>query len=105
MTAARGSRGAVANPRRRLPRSLTDARRSELKIEGGIAVENAQGAAARAGIRRGDIILSVNNQVVKSVEQFIQIMGQFEKGNIVALRVRRGGNSLYVPFQIDGNSR
>jgi serine protease Do len=84
---------------------LTDARRSELKIEGGIAVENAQGAAARAGIRRGDIILSVNNQVVKSVEQFIQIMGQFEKGNIVALRVRRGGNSLYVPFQIDGNSR
>lgn len=84
---------------------LTDARRNELKLEGGVVVENAQGAAARAGIRRGDIILSVNNQVVKSVEQFIRLMNQFEKGNIVALRVRRGGNSLYVPFQIDGNSR
>lgn len=84
---------------------LTDARRNELKLEGGILVENAQGAAARAGIRRGDIILSVNNQLVKSVEQFTQMMGQFEKGSIVALRVRRGGNSLYVPFQIDGSGR
>jgi serine protease Do len=84
---------------------LTDARRNELKLEGGILVENAQGAAARAGIRRGDIILSVNNQLVKSVEQFTQVMGQFEKGSIVALRVRRGGNSLYVPFQIDGSGR
>lgn len=83
---------------------LTDARRNELKLEGGIMVENAQGAAARAGIRRGDIILSVNNQLVKSVDQFTQMMGQFEKGSIVALRVRRGGNSLYVPFQIDGSS-
>jgi serine protease Do len=80
---------------------LTDARRNELKLDGGIVVENAQGAAARAGIRRGDIILSVNNQLVSSVEQFVQLMGQFEKGSIVALRVRRGGNSLYVPFQID----
>jgi serine protease Do len=84
---------------------LTDARRNELKLDGGVVVENAQGAAARAGIRRGDIILSVNNQLVNSVEQFIQLMGQFEKGSIVALRVRRGGNSLYVPFQIDGSAR
>ncbi|MCW5603893.1 MAG: DegQ family serine endoprotease [Burkholderiales bacterium] len=84
---------------------LTDARRGELKIEGGVLVENAQGAAARAGIRRGDIILSINNQVVQSVDHFVQQMGQFEKGSIVALRIRRGANSLYVPFQIDGSSR
>ncbi|MBX9811482.1 MAG: DegQ family serine endoprotease, partial [Burkholderiales bacterium] len=84
---------------------LTDAKRSELKIEGGVMVENAQGAAARAGIRRGDIILSVNNQVVKSVDQLFQLMNQFEKGSIVALRIRRGNNSLYVPFQINGNTR
>jgi hypothetical protein len=28
-------------------------------------------------------------------------MGQFEKGKIVALLVRRGGNALYIPFRID----
>jgi serine protease Do len=84
---------------------LTEAKRNELKIEGGIMVENAQGAAARAGIRRGDVILSVNNQVVKSVDQFTQLMNQFEKGSIVAMRVRRGNNSIYVPFQVDGSTR
>jgi serine protease Do len=82
---------------------LGDARRKELKIEGGVLVENAQGAAARAGIRAGDIILAVNNQDVKSVEQFRELLGQFEKGRIVALLVRRGANSLYIPFRVEGN--
>jgi len=82
---------------------LTEAQRSELKIAGGVLVENSQGAAARAGIRRGDVILAVNNQDVKSVEQFNQMMGQFDKGRIVALLVRRGTNSLYIPFRVEGN--
>jgi len=86
-------------------RELTDDKRKELKIEGGVLVENAQGGAARAGIRRGDVILSVNNQLVRSVDQFVELMGQFEKGSIVALRIQRGNNSLYVPFQIDGGKR
>ncbi len=80
---------------------LTDAQRKELKIEGGVFVDNVQGAAARAGMRRGDVILAVNNQDVKSVDQFRQLMGGFEKGRIVALLVRRGGNSLYIPFRLD----
>ncbi len=82
---------------------LTDAQRKELKVEGGVLVDSVQGAAAQAGIRRGDVILAVNNQDVKSVEQFQQLMGGFDKGRIVALLVRRGGNSLYIPFRIDGN--
>ena len=82
---------------------LTDAQRKELKVEGGVLVENAQGAAARAGIRRGDVILAVNNQDVKSVEQFKELMAQVDKGRIVALLIRRGANSLYIPFRADGN--
>ena len=82
---------------------LTEAQRGELKVSGGVLVENAQGAAARAGIRRGDVILAVNNQDVKSVEQFNQMMSQYDKGRIVALLVRRGANSLYIPFRVDGN--
>ena len=82
---------------------LTEAQRGELKLSGGVLVENAQGAAARAGIRRGDVILAVNNQDVKSIEQFNQMMGQFDKGRIIALLIRRGTNSLYIPFRVDGN--
>jgi serine protease Do len=80
---------------------LTDAQRRELKAESGVLVGEVQGAAARAGMRRGDVILAVNNQDVKTVEQFNQLMAQFEKGRIVALLVRRGANSLYVPFRLD----
>ncbi len=82
---------------------LTEAQRKELKVDGGVLVESVQGAAGRAGIRRGDVILAVNNQDVKSVEHFRELMGQFEKGRIVAILIRRGSNSLYIPFRIDGN--
>jgi serine protease Do len=82
---------------------LTEAQRKELKVEGGVLVGEVQGTAARAGIRRGDVILAVNNQDVKSVEHFRELMGQVEKGRIVALLVRRGANSLYIPFRVDGN--
>ena len=79
----------------------TAQQREQLKITGGVLVEDVQGAAARAGIRRGDVILAVNNQDVKSLEQFSQLMGQFDKGKIVALLVRRGSNALYIPLRIE----
>ena len=80
---------------------LSDAQKSELKVSGGVLVENVQGAGQRAGVRRGDVILAINNQDVKSVEQFNQMMAQFDKGRIVELLVRRGANSLYIPFRVD----
>jgi serine protease Do len=69
---------------------------------GGVLVDDiGQGAAARAGIRKGDLILAINNQDIKSLEQFGQMVGQFENGRIVALLVRRGTNSLYIPLRIE----
>jgi serine protease Do len=82
---------------------LTVDQRSELGIRGGILVEDVQGIAARAGIRRGDIILAVNNQDVKSVDQFSQLIGKYDKGRNIALLVRRGDSALYIPLRIDGN--
>lgn len=80
----------------------TAQQREQLNIAGGVLVEDvAQGAASRAGIRRGDVILAVNNQDVKSLEQFGQMVAQFEKGRIVALLVRRGTNALYIPLRIE----
>jgi serine protease Do len=106
---ARGSRGqkppaATPNVYGMALSDLSDAQRKELKLDGGVLVGDVQGAAARAGMRRGDVILAVNNQDVKSVDQFNQIMSQLEKGRIVALLVRRGANSLYVPFRLDAGN-
>ena len=99
-----GKRGKA--PESRLGMALSDLtadQRRELGIRGGILVEDVQGNAARAGIRRGDIILAVNNHDVKSVEQFNQLLNKFEKGRSIALLVRRGDNALYIPLRIDGN--
>ena len=81
---------------------VTADQKKEMKIEHGVMVGDVQGAAARAGVRKGDVILAVNNQDVKSIDQFNQLMGQFDKGRIVALLVRRGTNSVYVPFRLEG---
>jgi serine protease Do len=88
----------------KLGMSLSDLREEqlkELKISGGVLVEEATGAAARAGIRRGDVIVAVNNQSIKSVEQLSQLVGQFEKGRSVAVLVRRAGGAIYVPLRIE----
>lgn len=80
---------------------LREEQLKELRIAGGVLVEEASGAAARAGIRRGDVIVAVNNQSVKTIEQFTQLIGQFEKGRSVALLVRRAGGSIYIPLRIE----
>lgn len=77
-------------------------RRQELNVASGVLVENAEGRAARAGIRRGDVILAVNNVEVKSVEQLTRLLTGGEKGRTVALLVRRGQGSLYVPLELNG---
>jgi serine protease Do len=88
----------------KLGMTLTDLREEqlkELKVTGGVLVEEANGPAARAGIRRGDVIVAVNNQNVKSVEHFTQLVGQFDKGRSVALLVRRAGGSIYIPLRVE----
>ncbi|MGH8616594.1 MAG: DegQ family serine endoprotease [Burkholderiales bacterium] len=80
---------------------LPAAQREQLKVASGVLVDDVQAVAARAGIRRGDVILAINSQDVKSVEQFSQLMGQVEKGRTIALLVRRGPNSLYIPLKVE----
>ncbi len=82
---------------------LNAEQRKGLGMSGGLLVEDAQGAAAKAGIRRGDVLMAINNQDVKSVDQLNQLLGQFEKSRSVALLIRRAESALYVPLRLDGN--
>ncbi|HWA11927.1 MAG TPA: DegQ family serine endoprotease [Burkholderiales bacterium] len=83
---------------------LTAEQRRELKIAGGLLVEDVQGPALKAGIRRGDILMAVNNQDVKSLDQLNQVLGQLEKARSVALLIKRGDGALYVPLRLDGGN-
>ena len=66
--------------------------------EDGLVVQNATGAAARAGIRPGDVVTAVNGKRVKSVDE-LRAATEKAKGT-VALLVRRGDASLFVPIDV-----
>ena len=68
----------------------------ELGIEGGVLVENAEGNAATAGIRPGDLILQVNNTPVTDAAQFNALIGKLDPKKTVALLVRRENVTQYV---------
>jgi serine protease Do len=76
----------------------------ELKVKGGLLVEESKGDALRAGIRVGDIILAVNNTEVSTVEEFRKLIVSVPAGKSAAVLVRRGENSLYIPLKITNGS-
>jgi serine protease Do len=69
---------------------LTDTQKKELKIKGGVKVEAAEGAAARAGIREGDVIVAVDNGDVASVKEFEAAVAKVDKTKPVNVLFRRG---------------
>jgi len=83
---------------------MTADQRTQLRLNAGVLVEEAQGNSARAGIRRGDVVVAINNVEIKTAEQFNALMAQFERGRNVALLVRRGENSIYIPLRIEPGS-
>jgi serine protease Do len=64
----------------------------------GVVVEQADGAAAEAGIQAGDVILSFNGQPVQSAEQLKGLIAK-SAGN-AALLVQRGRNRIFVPVEL-----
>lgn len=78
---------------------LTAAQKQELKVESGVIVDVAEGAAARAGIRPGDLILRINNTDVIDAKQFNAVVNKLEPKRSVGLLVRRGESSQFVPVK------
>ncbi len=83
---------------------LTPEQRKELKLNGGLLVQEAAGDALRAGIREGDLILAVNNAEVRTVEQFRKLIAAVPVGKSAAILVRRGDSTLYIPLKISGSN-
>ena len=78
---------------------LTEARRGELKIKSGVLIEGAEGAAARAGIRQGDVLISVNNTDITSAKQFGDFVNKLDKTKPLVALVRRGDGALFIPVR------
>ena len=79
-------------------RPLSAEEQREIDVTDGLVVEDANGAAAEAGIRRGDVVLSANGKPTHSVEDLRKVVSGAKKN--VALLVQRGDARIFVPVQL-----
>ncbi len=75
---------------------LTETLKKELKIKGGVKVEAASDAAARAGIREGDVIVAIANVAVTNVKEFELSVAKLDKNKPVNVLFRRGEWAQYA---------
>lgn len=73
----------------------------------GVVITNvfANSAAARAGLRAGDEIISVNGQIVSNPESMIQVISGLESDRQVAIQYRRNGQVLQTLATLSSNSQ
>jgi serine protease Do len=81
---------------------LTPEQREKLDIkEGGVIVQRVQaGPARKAGVRRGDVVLTLNNIDVKDAKHFAEISADLPAGKSVPLLVQRRGGPVFLALKI-----
>ena len=79
-------------------RAFQPAEQREAGLHGGLVIERVSGAAARAGVQAGDVLLAIDGQPVSTVEQASAVERRVDKA--VAILVLRDGAKLYVALRI-----
>ena len=69
---------------------INDVQKKELKIKGGVKVDAVEGTAARAGLREGDVIVSIANAEIAGVKEFEGALAKIDKSKPVTVLFRRG---------------
>jgi serine protease Do len=75
---------------------VPDAQKKELKIKGGVKVDTAEGVAARAGLKEGDVIVAIANSEVTSVKEFEAALAKIDKSKAINVLFRRGEWAQYA---------
>ncbi len=77
-------------------RPLNRDERQQAQLDHGLVVQGAQGAAAKAGLQKGDVVVAINGQPVDTVDALRRVLAASPKH--VALLVWRDGEQLFVPI-------
>lgn len=99
-SARRGKAAPQANRLGLVLSELGAEQRKQLKVEGGLLVDDVSGAGGRTELRPGDVILAtmVRGQQtdMKTVDQFNAVLSKLERNAALTLLVRRGEMQTYV---------
>ncbi len=79
---------------------LSEAQKKALNVSGGVKVEVATEAAARAGLREGDVIVAIANSEVLTVKQFEAVVSKIAKEKTVNVLFRRGEWAQYALIRL-----
>jgi serine protease Do len=74
------------------------ARTHELASDKGLIITDLDpaGVAVEAGLRRGDIILEINQSPVYTISEFQKKVGEAKKGDMMLFLIKRREGSLYI---------
>lgn len=76
---------------------LSATQKREAKVKGGVRVESvSEGAAQRAGVREGDIIVAIGNTEINSVHEFESAVAKLDKSKPIPVLLRRGDLASYL---------
>ena len=81
-------------------RELPADERKALGVDFALVVLEVARPNASTPILPGDVIVAVNQRSFKSIEEFNRLIAETQKGQTVALLVRRGEGALYVPVEV-----
>ena len=88
--------GPVANALGLTVSDVPAERLKELRLRTAVQVDAVDGAAARAGLRQGDLIVALNNVEVANARQFNDAVAKLDPKRNVVLLVRRGEQSNFI---------
>ena len=82
---------------------IDDAMREQLNISGGVVVRQVESGsvAAKAGIRPGDVLVSIDHRSVSSSEELVSIVEELPTDRAIPLRLFREGRSLFVALRLE----
>lgn len=73
-----------------------------LEIKYGVRVVDVEsGPAQRAGIRKGDVLQTINFKRVMSLKELNNILNAMPKNRSVPVRLMRNGQSVFLPLKLD----
>jgi serine protease Do len=82
-------------------KDLTKETRSQLNIKKyGVIVDSVgSGAASKAGIRPGDVIMQIDGQYVKNTDHIKKLANEISDGKFISILINRQGNPIFLALK------
>ncbi len=95
-----GTNGKTANALGVTVSDLSEGKKRELSIRGGVEVTGlGEGTLARAGIRPGDVIIRIADTDITGIKQFESLVKGLDANKSVPIFIRRADSTLVIPVK------